>query len=840
MLKDASACAIYGARGANGVILITTKKGEAGKTRITFDGSFGWSNAINKVKMLDSHQLYGFLEEAYKNDGLRMPRNIKNLYYLDGVGKGPLDENGNPTDINIYNNDWWNLTTRTGTKQSYNLSVSGGTDKLKSHFSFGYLNQTGIIQTTDYERFTIRVNNEYSFNKFVTIGQTLGGAYIKSHDLNMPINEILLPDPFTPIYANNANTQDPDYDYNKYMGSQYSYYGNPLAVINRQVKYNEGLNVDGTAYLNINLGLKGLYYKTMIGFDIPYYNYYEFNPKFDIRNNDTPYNMSTNVESKFNLRNSLKNASSKKLSYSFQNIVTYSNSFGKHDISVMAGMTWESAHYKEFSGLRYDLPSNKPNFRVLNAGTKNDEARGYEYELKLISYLGRVNYDFDNKYLVTFNIRTDGSSKFAKGNRWGIFPSFSLGWRLDQEQFFRNWDQDILSNTKIRTGWGRNGNQNIPNFAYSNIISNYETWIYAFNGGNNILNGYAAISTGNPDIRWETSEQANVGLDLSFFKNSLTLSVDGYIKTTRDMLMQNPLPAMAGYPTIPWSNAGTVRNKGIELMLGYRGNVGDFTYGIDANFTFQKNKLVATGTNDPIWGSVSKNEIGKEFGRFFGYVYDGIFQNDEEVKAHVGADGTTILQPNAKPGDARFKNVKNDNKLDGDDRDYIGNPNPKVIYGGTISLGYKGIDLLMFIQGVAGNDIWIGTKQLLRVTSSTNLLDETYTDAWRKDGDRTDVFKVSRKDDNDNYRNSSWYVQNGSFCKIKTLQIGYTLPKQWMKASNVFENVRVYLSGENLFTFTKFKYMDPEVPNGNALNMGVENLGYPNPRTFSMGVNVQF
>lgn len=840
VLKDASACAIYGSRGANGVILISTKKGKEGKMTINFDASYGWSHATNRIKMMNSDQLYGFLTDAYKNDGLKMPRNIKNLYYLDGEGKGPVDENGEPTNINVYDTDWWNETTRTGNKQSYNLSVSGGTEKLKSHFSIGYMSEDGIIKTSDYQRITMRVNNEYTFNKYVTIGQTLGGAYITSHDLNMPINEILLPDPFSPVYAANANPQEANYEYNRYMGSQYSYYGNPVAKLNRQVKKNVSRNIDGTAYININLGLKGLSFKSMLGFDIPDYNYYEFNPFFDLRQNDTDYNMCTNVESKFNLKNSLVNSSSTTLSYTFQNTLNYNNNFGKHGISAMAGYTWESSHYKYHSGTKYNLPSNKPNFRILDAGTVDDIAHGAESEYKLISYLGRVNYNYDNRYLATFNIRADGSSKFARGHRWGVFPSFSLGWRIDQEQFFKSWNQDVMNSLKLRAGWGQNGNQNIPDFAFANIVSTYETWIYAFNGAQNVHQGYASTSTGNPDIKWETSEQANIGFDMSFFNSALTLSLDGYIKTTRDMLMQNPLPDMAGYQSVPWTNAGTVRNKGIEILIGYRGSVGDFTYSVNANFTFQKNKLIATGTNDPIWGTVSKNEIGQEFGRFYGYVYDGIFQNEEEIKAHVGADGKTVLQPNAKPGDARFKNVNKDNTLNDKDRDYIGNPNPKLIYGGNISLGYKGIDLAIYFQGVAGNDIWVGSKQLLKRTSMTNLMAEAYLDAWKNEGDKTNIFGISRKDDNDNYRNSSWYVENGSFCKIKTLQLGYTLPRKWMKASKVFENVRFYLSGENLFTITKFKYMDPEVPNGNALNMGIENIGYPNPRTFTIGVNVQF
>ena len=840
ILKDASATAIYGSRGANGVVLITTKKGKAGKATINFDASFGWANAANRVRMMNSDQLYAFLQEAYANDGMRMPRNITRLYHLDGEGKGPLDEYGEPTDINVYDTDWWNETTRTAFKHSYNLSVSGGTDKLSSHFSIGYMNQEGIIKTSDYSRITLRANNEYKFNKWIAIGQTLGVAYVKSHDLNTPINEILLPDPFTPVYAKDADKQDSNYEYNKYMGSQYSYYSNPVAKLNRQKKEHINRNIDGTVYLNINLGLKGLYFKTMLGFELPEYTYTEYNPFFDLRPNDTPYNLCTNLESKFLLQSSVASTSTTELNYTFQNTLSYDNTFGKHSISAVAGFTWEAYTGNTFTAQRLDTPSNSEAFQIVGAGTKEGLSTGYRYETYLISYLGRVNYNYDNRYLATVSVRTDGSSKFALGNRWGTFPSFSLGWRIDQEEFFENWDQNVWNGVKLRGGWGQIGNQNIPSYAYADIVSTYETWVYGFNSGQNILKAYASTSKGNKNIKWETVEQGNVGVDLGFFKNSLTLSVDAYIKTTRDMLMQNPLPNMAGYPTTPWVNAGSVENRGLEFLIGYQGKTGDFRYAVSANFTFQKNKLVETGTNDPIWGSVSKNEIGEEFGRFYGYVYDGIFQSEEEVRAHVGADGKTLLQPLARPGDARFKNISGDNRLDSDDRTYIGNPNPDVIYGGNIELGYKGFDFALYFQGVAGNDIWTGTKALLRQTSMTNLLAETYTDAWRKAGDKTDVFGISRKDDNDNYRTSSWYVQDGSFLKIKSVQLGYTFPQKWIEATRVASSLRLYVSAENLFTITKFKYMDPEVPNGSALNMGMENLGYPNPRTFTVGVNVQF
>lgn len=840
ILKDASACAIFGARGANGVILITTKQGKEGKTRISLDASFGYAHATNKVKMMNSDQLYNFLSEAYKNDGTRMPRNITRLYTLDGEGLGPVDENGDPTNINVYNTNWWNETTRTGAKQNYNLQVSSGTDKLKSHFSVGYYTEDGILKTSDFQRINARTNNEYKFNKYITIGQTFSVAYIKSHDLNMPINEILLADPFTPILAKDVDPGSSNYEYNKYLGSQYSYYGNPVAVINRVQKEHITRNISGTAFADINLGLKGLQFKTMVGYELPNYSYTEFTPYFDISGNDTPYNMSTNVESKFLKRNSLSNYSSWGLTYSLQHTLTYANTFGKHDMSAMVGYTWESEDNRYHKGETYDLPSNKPPFHVLDSGIYGDDVTGNRSEHYLISYLARLNYGYDDKYLLTASMRRDGSSNFARGNRWGIFPSFSLGWKVENEPFFKNLDLKAVSGVKVRAGWGRNGNESIGSHRYANVVSSYETWIYAFNSANNLQQGYALTSVGNPDVKWETSEQTNVGVDFSFFNNALTFTGDFYIKKTVDMLAQLPVVYSAGYPTIPYTNAGNLRNVGWEFLVGYKGKVSDFNYSVNANISLQSNKLVATANGEPLYGNVTKSEVGDPVGRYYGLVYDGIFQSPEEVQAHVGADGTTVLQPTAKAGDFRFRNLNNDNSIDENDYTYIGNPLPKVIYGGSINLEYKGIDLALYIQGVAGNDIWVGTKNLMNRVSMTNLLAETYTDAWRQAGDKTDVPAISLRDDNNNMRTSSWYVEDGSFCKLKTLQLGYTLPDKLIKKAKVFQSARFYVSAENLLTITKFKYMDPEVTNTDVLNLGMESTSYPNPRTISFGFNVQF
>ena len=831
ILKDASACAIYGSRGANGVVLITTKKGETGKTIVTLDNSVGWSQMGKTIDMMNSDQLYDFLGQLYANDGKKLPRDYKFLYELDLLNPDSKE--------NVYDTNWWDECTRTGFYQNHNVSVRGGSEKLKSYLSIGYYDETGVINSTSHNRLTLRSNNEYKINNYITIGNTLGMAKTKTKDLNLGVQEILLPDPFTPVIDPRVDPSSPNYEFNKYMPTQYSYYNNPVQRLNENFKEHCNFNVDGTFYADINLGLKGLYFKSLIGFERLSYNLDDFNPTYRMTPSD--FDLRTgNKESDFRASNKVTNESNWNFNYSIQNTLRYANTFGKHDLAVTVGMTYESREGRSMMGEGYNVPDNILNFHVLDATTENKNVGGTRWEEYLISYLGRINYNYDDRYLLTINGRIDGSSKFARGNRWGTFPSFSVGWKFTNEKFFRNLGiENVLSSGKLRVGWGQNGNQRIPANAYANLVGTYLEWKYSFN--DTWAQGYGVLSNGNKDLKWETSEQTNIGFDFGLFQQSLTLSADYYIRKTKDMLMQVPLPDMGGYVSTPWSNAGSVENRGFELQAIYKHSMEDFFFSVGANMTFNKNKLTAVGTSDgnPIWGSKSKNEIGKPFGQFYGYVYDGIFQTSEEVQSHVGSNGT-VLQPNAKPGDIRFKNVDGNDKLDAEDRTYIGNPNPKIIYGGNINMSFKGFDFSLFLQGIGGCDIVAGPRELYQTMNTVNLPVKAYEEAWRNPGDKTDMPRISMNNTNENYRFSSWWVTNGSFLKVKTMQVGYTLPSKWLVKTNVLSSVRIYLSGENLFTISGYEFMDPETSNSAPLDLGIASLNYPNTRKYTLGVSVQF
>ena len=830
VLKDASSSAIYGARAANGVVMITTKSGKSGKPQISYNGSASYRKISKTLDVLSPYEFVK-LQGEVNNDLLSSYISDKEF---DDAGK-PIRYHSLEDYVGVKGVDWQEETFNPTWSQDHNFSLRGGSNDTQYNAAFsryvenGIFNNSGFDKTTAKFRIDQKINKNISFNATINYALTNRkgvGTTADSGRFNM-LAQILSARP------TGGNKLTDEELLHSAIDPEMLETGESLAQVNpvmqtqsvtnnkRGEMWSGNASVSWQIIQGLTFKSAGTYNTTNSRTDI----FYKNGSKEAYRNGEQPYGRTT---------------MQRDVRWTNFNTLTWKQKVKKHNYDVMLGheVSYKSTEYLlgEAMGFPFDQMENDN----MGLGATPSKVESTYYDKTLLSFYARANYNYDNRYLATVSVRTDGSSKFASGNRWGTFPSFSLGWRIDQEEFFKNWDQNVWNGVKLRGGWGQIGNQNIPSYAYADIVSTYETWVYGFNSGQNILKAYASTSKGNKNIKWETVEQGNVGVDLGFFKNSLTLSVDAYIKTTRDMLMQNPLPNMAGYPTTPWVNAGSVENRGLEFLIGYQGKTGDFRYAVSANFTFQKNKLVETGTNDPIWGSVSKNEIGEEFGRFYGYVYDGIFQSEEEVRAHVGADGKTLLQPLARPGDARFKNISGDNRLDSDDRTYIGNPNPDVIYGGNIELGYKGFDFALYFQGVAGNDIWTGTKALLRQTSMTNLLAETYTDAWRKAGDKTDVFGISRKDDNDNYRTSSWYVQDGSFLKIKSVQLGYTFPKKWIEATRVASSLRLYVSAENLFTITKFKYMDPEVPNGSALNMGMENLGYPNPRTFTVGVNVQF
>jgi len=822
VLKDASACAIYGSRGSNGVILITTKGGQKGKTIVSFNAFIGVKNSYKALDMMNSKQYYNFITEAYKDDA-SFQSSMKDKF-TNQYNKG-------------YDTDWWKAVTHSAFNQNYNFSVSKGTDNSRSYMSMGYVDDQGALITTEFKRFNLNLKQEYDLNDYVTIGSNVTLSKSRTRDAGglTSFNFIQKADPFTPVISPLVDSSSENYEYDKYAPTEWSYDPNPVSLLELPTRHNDILNIFGNVYAQVKL-LKGLTYRAQ--YSVERYN--------DLFKNFVPIYTSTfsndnlaNKESKYNTQTQLTNNNKLINNYIVENRLNYNASFGKHKLDAMVAMTYEKNDSSTVKAYKRGALGNEDIYQVLDAQTAGDATSGSKVTTSMLSYLGRINYVYDDKYLVTASFRADGSSKFAKGNRWGFFPSISLGWRISNEQFFKKLDiENTVSNLKLRAGWGENGNQRIDRNAALTLIgtNNEEQWYY----GSGYEQGYVPTYVGNSDVKWEKDRQTNIGVDLGLFNNSLNVSMDFYVKKTVDMLLAVPIPAFGGFSNDPFFNAGDLKNTGLELNLDYHGKIGkDFNYNVGLNMSTYKTKVTKL-TSDYLTGNVSRTYVGGPIGRFWGYKKIGIFQNQEEINSYVDGNGTKI-QPNAQPGDFKFAKLGASGALsDDEDRTFIGNPNPDLIYGFNVGISYKNFDLSMAFQGTIGNDIWNASKGILATAGRQNALAEAYTKAWRQEGDNTKYPRITNSDTNNNYRSSSFYVENGSYLRLQNIQLGYNIPRKICEKTKFFSNCRMYVAGQNVFTLTGYSGLDPEIGINNALNMGYDQTHYPTCRTFTFGVNLQF
>mgnify|MGYP001651377345 CR=1 FL=1 len=455
-------------------------------------------------------------------------------------------------------------------------------------------------------------------------------------------------------------------------------------------------------------------------------------------------------------------------------------------------------------------------------------------EWNMVSFLARAEYNYKERYLLTASYRADGSSRFGAGNKWAGFP-VGLAWRINEESFVK--DLGVFYNLKLRFGYGRSGNTAIPSYRSLSTIASSFYPMY----GSDLSYGASIDRPANPSLRWETTDMVNLGLDMSFFKNSLDVSMDFYVKKTSDMLLNMPIPSFGAFPNSPFFNAGDLKNTGFEIVVNYRNQIGkDFNYNVGLNMSTYKTEVTKL-TSEYLSGNTSRTYVGGPIGRFWGYKQIGIFQNQEEIDNYVDKNGTKI-QPNAQPGDFKFAKLGESGELnDDDDRTFIGDPNPDLIYGFNLGFSYKNFDVSMAFQGTIGNDIWNVAKGSLASAGRQNALADAYTKAWTKDGDLDAVYpRITNSDSNNNMRGSSFYVENGSYLRLQNMQIGYTLPSHICQKSKLFSSCRFYVSGQNIFTLTGYSGLDPELGINNPLDMGVDTTRYPSSRTFTFGVNLQF
>ena len=837
VLKDAASASIYGSRAANGVIIITTKRGKEGKVKINFDGSVAVQTYVHKMDVLNAKEFGQVMWQGYVNDGLDPNQNglgyhydwsynqqgipllngITMNKYLDAVGTTPAADT-----------DWFDETTRTGVVQQYNVSLSNGSERGSSFFSLGYYKNKGIIKQSDFERFSARMNSDYKLLKvgeknIITVGEDF--TVNRTNELQAPggfLQNVLQFNPSLPVYTNSGEYAGP-------VGG-YPDRENPVARLNRNSdnRYTYW-RMFGDAYLNIN-PIENFNIKTTFGLDYAQKEQRIF--QYPITEG-TVANATNGVEAK----------QEHWTKWMWNAIATYNLEVGKHRGDALIGTELNREDDTWFSGKMYDFMILNPDYMWPNAGVGEAEAYGSGEGYTLVSFFGKLNYTYNDRYLASFTIRHDGSSRFGKNNRYGTFPSVSAGWRMSEEDFMKGIDW--LENLKLRASWGQTGNQEISNIArYTLFESNYgeagfggQSYgtsydIAGTNGGQTLPSGFKRNQLGNDDLKWETTTQTNVGLDFGFFHNALYGSFEWYYKKTKDILVYMPGIGVMGEGSSQWINAGEMENRGIEFNVGYRGHVGDFQYDFTGNIGAYRNKvtklpetIAARGT---FGGNGVESVVGHPFGAQVGYVYDGIFKSQDEIDNHAQQNGAGL-------GRIRWKDLNNDGLINEQDQKWIYSPVPDFTWGLNVYLQYKNWDFTMFWQGVQGVDVISDLKKETDLWSGLNISNlnkgSRLLDAWTPNNMGSNIPSISTMDNNNEKRVSSYFVENGSFAKLRTIQLGYNFPKNICEKIHM-ERLRMYLSAQNLLTIKSknFTGVDPE----NA------NYGYPIPLNVTFGLNVSF
>lgn len=807
VLKDASSAAIYGSRAANGVIIVTTKEGSntEGKPIIDLSVNLGISTASKFLDMLDAK---GWAEVT--------------TIARQAIGKPALDM---ATDLaNKPDNDWQDIMFRPALMQNYNLSVKGGGKYSTYYTGLGYFNQDGIVKGTNYQRYNIQSKNDYKRGIF-----SAGTNLIISFSHDKPLHQELRGGMIGTILQSVPTLEKYDDTREGGYGGTYGDVVNiphPLAIIDDNImdRYNENVKIFANLYAQIEL-FKGLKYKLNLTPDFSFERYKNYLNKYD-------FGLATNSITQLTERQR------RRRNILVENLLTFDRTFGEHKISALAGYTYQDSRFRHIQAYGEGLPQG---LEEIDAATTNRSNEGNSWRSVLTSILGRVFYSYQNKYLFTATIRRDGSSKFGKNNRYGYFPSFSLGWNVAEEKFMENvhW----LDQLKLRGGYGVLGNQEIDNYQYSSTIT---TGINYPDGNGGLLQGAFPKNFANPDIKWEETAMTNVGIDFMAFNNRLSLTADYYVKNTKDILLTVPIPISSGGANDPIRNAGKIRNNGFEFNLGWMDQPNpDISYGINLIGSFNKNKVIAMGsesgsikggsTNQNI--TTSETKAGYPIGGYWLISTAGYFNSQEEVDAYA-KDGKKI-QPAAEPGDIKFVDANNDGVINDDDRVFQGSPFPDFTFALNGNMRYKNFDLSIGLQGVLGNKIYNATRQTLEdVTKGSNFL-ASCLDYWTPENKNASHPRLTWDDPNRNTRaESDRYLENGSYLRPRSVQLGYTFPQTWFKGA--IQHARVYINAENLFTITSYSGYSPDVNADNANYRGFDNFIYPTNRTFMLGLNVTF
>lgn len=870
VLKDASSSAIYGVRAANGVILITTKRGRAGKPTVSFDARYGVQQASNTLDLLNTQEYGDLLWLESKNIGLKQGDNgwgnsqygtgptpvIPDYIIPEGKMAGQVDENtysypgpyNGITKANKAGTDWYDEILEPAPIQEYNLSVTGGTEKGAYAFSGGYMKQEGIVLHTGFERFSLRSNADTKITKWLEIGQSLGVSYTDrtgqgtNNDEGNSISQAYRMQPMIPVYDIKGN----------FAGTQAKTTGNganPIANLTRDKDdYYHDLRVLANAYVQVEL-LPGVKVKSLLGAD------YTSQRRQDRTLTNPEFSEAIPADILTQYYNGI-------FQYNWINTLNFEKTINeKHNINFLLGSEAVKWNNDLFQAGRSTFASTDLDYMVLDAGEKDQATNGYFDEWSTFSYFGRLNYNYMGRFLAEGVLRRDASSRFSEDNRWGTFPAFSLGWRISEEDFMQ--DVSWLNNLKVRLGWGKNGNDNVG--GYYNSFTTYRVFngesYYSLTGSNSSTQaGIHKYKLGNPDGKWEASVTTNLGIDVSLF-NKLEVNLDVYERKTTDMLYNQSLPYTYGRLVLPAVNIGEMKNRGFDLMLSYTEKIGsDLRLNVKANISHYKNEIVKLNNNpkEILYGPELRQNVytasmtGQPISSFYGYIVDGIFNSQAEVNAHVPYNAETFANDTySRPGVFKYRDISGadgvpDGKITADDRTVIGSPHPDFTYGINLNLEYKNWDLTMFFQGSQGNDVinyvnrWIMFNNFSGNRGTARLY-ESWTAERFASGAKISQ-PIAIRDDANMQKNSSFFIEDGSYLRMKDLQLGYTFPRSILGKSAI-DGLRVYAQATNLFTITNYSGLDPELSNPDSNPdrlMGVDEGIYPTSQIFTFGINLNF
>ena len=814
ILKDAASAALYGARGANGVILITTKKGKSGESRIDLNASYGISQVAKRLDMMQSIDFLNIQRLAYENAGTIWPGEPKYGQVL-------------------HNTDWQDAFFKLGSTKDINLSVSGGNVNGNYMFSFNFYDEDGVVIGPSHKRFNIRSNSEAK-KGILTIGEN----FTFGHSISVPLEGSPFIDlarmcPTIPIYDSN---NEGGYGYGS---AAYPTYGsNPIGLQETRDYRQFNNRMVGNAYLQIE-PIKGLQIKTNLGAE--YFDYYD--------KNKTSYEQIRYLTvPEFNTQLEEKNGET--LSLIWESTAFYQNKIGVHAFDALLGYTAQRVDKHGNMATAYNLATEGKWVLDQKSGDANAyvDVSGSETTYTMTSILGRINYSYADRYLIQLNVRRDGSSRFGENYRFGTFPSASFGWRISQEEFMQSlgWLDDL----KLRASYGVLGDQQaVSEYSYANYVHTGEGAIF---GSDTYYDGKIQKGFANPDLRWEQRKTFNVGMDFTLLGQRLYGTFEYFDSHVTDLLVKKQLPKSTGTDAsdYPWTNYGAMRNKGLELALGFRDQVGDFKYDVSMSLSGVRNKVLSLA-NDEIYyaggNGVSASEVGRSIGDFKVLLIDGIFQTQDEIDKYTktivdentGIEITKKIQPNAQPGDIRYKDLNDDGIIDMEDRKYIGSPFPKVEGSLNFYCEYKGIDLNLFFYGVYGNNIFNSVRRSLEAMDDVSNFPAGLK-PWTGPGTSNTTPRPYMDQTDNNLAYSERWIERGDYLRLKNVQLGYSLPSRWLDKTNLIEKCRIYISGQNLFTLTGYSGFDPEISGGGVFAKGYDSGHFPPVRSFSLGLQVSF